>query len=238
MNKASRILLVSPHADDVAYSLGGHLVSGTIPAEYCHLLTIFTRSVFAPYHYSDSTIQGEREISELRAREDEAFALKRGLVLHRMPLEEAPLRNGLIKEEDLFIYVDHHYESKLGDWIDNLSEILVPWVSRYEIVYGPLGLGGHFDHMLVRKALQKCSEIISTLRFYEDVPYAGEMPLNEYNRQISILTVGMDSATFAENGWLDEKLASLALYKSQIAENEIASVIEAICRVSGERVWF
>jgi LmbE family N-acetylglucosaminyl deacetylase len=236
MNPLGLILLVSPHADDVAYSLGGHLASGKLPAERCQLITVFTRSNFAPYcAVSFRDIEG---VSKIRAQEDEDFARRKGLKLCRMSLEEAPLRDGIVNVDDLFVPLGGTVGTEASNMVCHLAELLKPWVLRYDLVYGPLGLGGHVDHLIVHRAMQRCLADVSRLRFYEDVPYAGEISLDEYRRQILARTDGMDHETVAENGWLDEKLASLGGYRSQIADKDLASVREAVRRASGERVWF
>ena len=230
------MLLVSPHADDVAYSLGGHLASGRLRAERCVLLTVFGRSDFAPY--ARPRPGGVTETTRLRAGEDVAFARHRGLELHRMDLEEAPLREGITDMKDLFVSpAAWGAATEPNEWLERLVVELGPLVSEYATVYGPLGVGGQFDHVLVRRVLQRSLGGGAALRLYEDVPYAGEISLNEYRSYLLTLTPGLEPETLTEDGWLEEKIESLALYESQVAEKDLASVREAARRVGGERVW-
>lgn len=228
------ILLVSPHADDVAYSLGGHLITGALPGKRCVLVTIFSLSDFAPYLLPPS---GDlRVVSQVRADEDRRFAMLHDLQLIRLDHQEAPIRDSIRHVNDLFKnhleIIDHPYLPQLRATIEGLLQL-----QRWSKVFGPLGLGGHVDHLLVREALDGLSRKHGRLFFYEDLPYAGEITVEDYHSELFLLTAGMTSTSLPPSDWLDPKLKCLELYGSQVADKDLCSVIEATDRANGERVW-
>lgn len=227
-------LLVAPHADDIAYSLGGHLAAGLFPGPATALATVFSTSAFAPYDTSTSnTIEA---ISALRRREDEAFVKLYNLRLESLGLEEAPVRLGLSDPSDVFVDVcdNAEYTNNPEVWriVDRLSQL----ATTDTRVYVPLGIGGHLDHLLVRAAAHMAFAP-NQLFFYEDVPYAGEIPFADYRRQCCVLAEGLESSTLPSGHWLGRKIAGLSIYTSQVSSKDLASVRQAAIRADGERTW-
>lgn len=164
---ASRVYL-SPHHDDVAFSLGGFVSSH--PGG--HLVNVFTRSSYlcaeplrlrAPEHVV-------RTVTELRTSEDIAFAAATGLarrdlgyteppILGRHPMDVRPV------EEDIGAIAG------LTDVLLALAETL----PEPRWLFCPLAAGAHVNHLAVRTLVLRHLPILEhnyTLAFYEDLPYA------------------------------------------------------------------
>ena len=234
VERARDILLVSPHADDVAYSLGGHLITGALPGKHCVLVTVFSVSDFAPYLLPPSG--DSRVVSQVRADEDRRFAMSHDLQLIRLDHQEAPIRDNIRHVNDLFKnhleIIGHPYLPQVRATIGGLLQL-----KRWSKVFGPLGLGGHIDHLLVRETLDSLFRKGSRFFFYEDLPYAGEIAVEDYHSELPLLTAGMASTSLPPSDWLDLKLKCLKFYGSQVADKDLCSVIEATDRANGERVW-
>lgn len=81
-----KILFLSPHADDVAYSVGG-LVAQLAMRSDLHLITIFGRSGWA----LPETSRGKSadEISAEREREDRAYCARRWIKYELLPCPDS-----------------------------------------------------------------------------------------------------------------------------------------------------
>ena len=87
MSEGVATVVISPHSDDAAYSVGGAILAGFFPRP----LLIFTPFTFS---ISGGYIQGEhdmRKVTALRTAEDEAFVNEVGARLLRSGLPEAGL---------------------------------------------------------------------------------------------------------------------------------------------------
>lgn len=218
------ILLVSPHCDDIAYSLSGALLSGRISARRCVMLVLFSESAFAPY----AEIRDRHGITALRRDEDCRFARTLGLERIDLMGEEAPLRLGIPVEE---VFAPGPTE----DVPDRLVDV---FQSRtWHQVYAPLGLGGHIDHVAARRWVEGSLSSGTPVGFYEDLPYAGELHGNDYLDSIAELTSTMLPEVVTDNGWRIAKISILWNYHSQVAERDVASVQHSTQRLGGERLW-
>ena len=98
METEIRTILVSPHSDDIAYSLGG-----TILQDYFYkpvlMVTVFTRSNFTRSNFSFGVKSDNSEIiSKIRHLEDVQFTTKNDMRFLSFPFPEAPLR-GMSRQE-------------------------------------------------------------------------------------------------------------------------------------------
>src|ERR1017187_494935 len=80
-------VLISPHADDIAYSVGGAVVAGFFPRPLL-MVTPFTLSISADFFEGPHDID---TVTKLRKAEEYAFSEKVGCRLLRLRLPEATL---------------------------------------------------------------------------------------------------------------------------------------------------
>src|SRR5438132_3690386 len=83
-------VVISPHADDAAYSIGGFIQKSILKSQI-HIVTLFGRSNFLRKTGFESDW---RSVTTLRRREDTAFATRVGLELTYFDFPEAGLRVG------------------------------------------------------------------------------------------------------------------------------------------------
>jgi LmbE family N-acetylglucosaminyl deacetylase len=221
-------IILEPHFDDAAYSMTGLLLSGVVPADAL-IVTVFTRSQFAPY----ATASGLEQISALRYEEHEKFCERMAMNHCSLGYDEAPQRGWSM--DDIF---DNRYGNDTEP--DLKQQIMYDLVSLDEgympdAVFAPLGICGHTDHLLVRE----CAEAVFPLKmsYYEDLPYAGEIPFVEYADWIIKLTKGLHPQTNRNIATLPARIELLKLYTSQVAEKDIRSVRNYIGMHQGERFW-
>lgn len=164
---------VSPHLDDVAFSVGGTLVAlGTLGWRTV-VVTAFTASVPAPTGFAldcqlDKGLRPDVDYLAVRRREDEEFARRScASELRWLGLAEAPHR-GYGSASALFgPYVDG------DDVASRLRERLAATLAEVQpdIVLAPQALGGHVDHRRVAEAVgDLCAD--GEVWWYRDVPYA------------------------------------------------------------------
>ncbi len=201
---------LSPHYDDVCFSLGAmahSLNRGT-------LVNLFTRSVYLANPDTAAKARSVDEISALRRAEDDAFATLCNLRTVELGLDEPALRgrrpHGEGVDDDLA-----QLEQPLLRTLDDLA--LGAPGSR--VLFCPAAIGGHVNHvatMLIVARHLPCIEQKYRVFFYEDLFYAAA-----FGRRIAGLlrlkrTVGRLAVRrvhpLADAG---EKLSLVAVYSSQ-----------------------
>ena len=158
---SDRILLISPHPDDIAWSLGVTVARLRAAGALLSCLTLFGRTRYAP----SSPDHGTLAASALRAREEDAWAALTGVRVERCDLPDAGLR-GFDDETEMGpepeLEIVHRVTARLRSAIDR---------ARPDLVLAPLALGGHVDHTATRHALRALDPAVDVL-WYEDLPYA------------------------------------------------------------------
>jgi LmbE family N-acetylglucosaminyl deacetylase len=165
---------LSPHPDDVCFSLGMLAARRNTGA----LLTIFSTSRFVAEAAPLPTDPASelRWVTALRQAEDRQFAGATGLRLIDLGLLDAPLR-GRDPFDDSHVTEDASLiERPLLEAIE-LATVgrpagFRPWL------FCPMGIGGHADHLAVLAAvlgnLQQLDRV-HRIAFYEDLPYASKL---------------------------------------------------------------
>lgn len=207
---ALRILAVSPHLDDAAFSAGGLLAALGAAGARVAVATVFTRSVPDPVGVA-LTGQPDRElaasIDHLALRRAEDLAAMRHLGVHdvhHLDLPEAPHR-GYVSTPDLFAGV--HQDDGVGL---RVQDLLTPLVAAADVVLGPLALGGHADHVIVRDAVRAVAG--DRVAWWRDAPYALKLETGLGGRQVPWSAADVTDV-------LPTKLAACASYSSQLGSH-------------------
>jgi LmbE family N-acetylglucosaminyl deacetylase len=223
-----RTLILEPHFDDTAYSMAGLLLTGVVGAGAL-VVTVFSRSIFAPY----AAVSGVDEISALRYREHKKFCAGISVMYRTLGYDEAPQRGWSMDNIfDTMYGKDDEMELKkriAGDFV-LLNESYMP-----DEVFAPLGISGHIDHVAVRECAEKAFP--GKIKYYEDLPYAGEIQAVEYTKWIENLTKGLQPIQNPDADNLDRRIELLKSYRSQVAEKDIKAVRNYISMHRGERFW-
>ena len=184
-----RVLVFEPHSDDAALSVGASMWQRRHDCEFT-VVTMGGRSNFTSYYYLLRDYFDPEEVSALRAAEGRLFTRLLGGHYVALPQNEAPLRyqDGRWTLEwfkthrvSIAAFTNHHSsESELHEWKAAARTMLAD--HPVEEVWLPLGIGVHTDHELTRDAVLDALiedpdlAKTSTIKLYQDVPYAAQWP--------------------------------------------------------------
>jgi LmbE family N-acetylglucosaminyl deacetylase len=246
-----KILILSPHRDDAAFSLSIAITNWLIARHTVTILNIFTRSRYAPY--SDAAFVHENDelsyVTAMRLREDEAFlrritqnlpkGLKNHLHMAHLNLKDAPIRLRIPLEavNDTRVNPADPSIEKIRKALTKQSE-----AGTMQALVVPAALGNHIDHLTVREAAQPFTANLPAA-FYEDLPYATTHPsaatdlealresAAERNDLLTPITYQLESAT-------DFKRKLVLGYASQIDDETGTLITDFAQRYNGgERLW-
>jgi LmbE family N-acetylglucosaminyl deacetylase len=234
--RMNALTILSPHRDDVVFSLAFFLSRVKALQVRITALNVFTRSDYGPR----SAISNEQDrnrcsrISILREREDRrAFRIlnPRVRVLDQGFLD-APIRRQTRVERVLGPGSVPVLETE----VSLLARALSPHIIR-SLVLCPLGLGGHVDHLTVRAAaLRICPS--PRLAFYEDSPYVRWTSRDEMLRRLNETGLELRSYLIRTNQTSRYKAHLAAQYQSQISAEEADTISRNRSRVHpGETIW-
>jgi glycosyltransferase involved in cell wall biosynthesis len=166
----SNKIFLSPHFDDLAFSLSGHLLDWRVGA----VINIFSESNYTTSKYKSRypTILDTDTVSKLRDYEDISFCKQFDLSRVNLGLSEASVRG-----------VHPFDQSDLKELSTQVGEVLIPLLLQFSedtkpekiALYCPMGIGGHVDHVATLQAVVEHYQVLSQLfdiYFYEEFPYA------------------------------------------------------------------
>ena len=235
---SARDVFLSPHCDDIAFSLGRFAATrGT-----GRLVTVFTRSNFTlDPGLANLSVEA---LTEWRWREEQKFAAACGMTQTNLGLPEAPLRGRPPMDY-----------TQASEELDALSPAILPALLGMEDeqpikhrpwLFAPMGLGGHLDHAIILQLIAANRAILSQrfrLAFYEDLPYA-----SWYDERVTGLT--RFRALFGGLAWrrlsfplgpaIQAKLDLVNLYGSQHRAAPVISDFSPHCQPPQpphEAVW-
>jgi len=163
----SEHIFVSPHRDDVCFSMGG-----LAAAVGGHLINVFTQSQYTVGTENDFSLSTVQWVTQVRRQEDWAFIQECRLRETDLQWPEAPLRG--------YAPFDGHerdgeaskLEPELVRTLDTLGNTLG---ARSLWLFAPMAIGHHRDHLIVRDIVLRNIEHLQQryhIAFYEDLHYA------------------------------------------------------------------
>ena len=160
-----RVLAVSPHLDDAAFSVGATLAALAGDGHEVTVVTCFTRSVPDPSGFAlacqlDKGLPPDVDYMALRRAENDAAMAVLGASPVYLGLPEAPHR-GYTIAADLFagVHEDDQVWRSLGAALEGHDADL--WLA-------PQALGGHVDHLQVLRAV---AGLDRPVLWWRDSPY-------------------------------------------------------------------
>ena len=212
-------LFLSPHFDDVVLSCGGTLA--LLAHQSCRviLVTVFTgdqgeAGVLSPLAQQMHALWGgAAKPMETRKREDRATTESLQAEYRWLEFPETIYRDAELKEDELLLPA---FKPREDACFESLEGALARLLAEYPraVVFAPLALGHHRDHLLVHEAIRdatRCAGNGCTLLYYEDFPYVlladRDQRLAEIGQHLEPLVVDM-AATLAERVRLTQMHAS------------------------------
>ncbi|MES2393738.1 MAG: PIG-L family deacetylase [Acidobacteriota bacterium] len=231
-----KIVVLSPHRDDAAFSLGLSVAAWVAAGHKVAVVNVCTRSEWAPFSDADSVHENDRMsfVSALRHREDEAWRRRVGnaMILVDLNLKDAPLRMHCSREEAQVVQVN--VNDKTIAKVQKAVEAL-----KAGAVAIPMGLDADVDHRTVLAAAEKLAGTLPCC-FYEELPAALSLDVDAAARELSA-RVGVElMAAFAGGGEdaVKRKMRVAVGYDSQINDATAEAIAEFATRCGGrERVW-
>ena len=109
----------------------------------------------------------------------------------------------------------YHLTNEDNELIKEISKRIVSEVAGADIVFAPMGLGSHADHIILNKAaIMALKSLKKTIYFYEEVPY-----VCYYYKLSRKSNWGQDMTpcliTISEKNW-QRKLDAIKIYRSQL----------------------
>jgi len=249
-------VMISPHPDDVAYSVGGAILSGFFPKPFL-IVTAFTVSVTAPCF---DGVHDVATVSSLRASEDEAFAKKVNSQILRLDLPDAgfdgatgrhffrlmllssllygwpPPRGAMQRSfrrgaSRVPLTLRSAFLQKLARFDRErsvLSARILSVLSEFPdaVLVSPLGLGNHPDHIVLASACKDLRHNASRMYYYEDLPYAAAYTLRQIQRYVEFLDKKLRPISVEIDLGIERKISNLLLYSSQVSPKQVDSVLE------------
>lgn len=207
------VLVISPHLDDAAFSVGPLIAKFKDHANIT-VATPFSQSVSNPQGFAlacqlDKGLGEDIDYMALRRSED--FKWSQFLGAHSLhgALVEAPHRRYDDKKK-LFgeVLLSDDAEKNLTIWFTQLITILKPLC-----IFSPLSIGHHIDHVVVLKSICALQTEIPIF-FYKDEPYASKhsdsLPL-EFK---SLITFSIHESI--SSAQVNLALKAVSLFESQI----------------------
>lgn len=238
MSARRRVLVLSPHFDDVALSLGQSLLDGALSRCRVQVRVAFGRTNWTVWVHPSR--RRAVPVSMWRRLEEGAAGLRFGYRWRAGSWEESVLRTGdldpnhlLDPERDLS---DEPLVDELATWVRGLVDGVR---RRPDVVLVPAGLGGHLDHRLLADAAARVAPTLGVpVGWYEDRPYAAWVDPAEGDRQVAsvageavpVEVSGPISAT--SQRWVRR------CYPSQIDDFFRQAMAHDLAEGNTERVWF
>lgn len=200
-----KTILVAPHADDIAYSIGGSLILDSFVKPIL-MTTIFTNSNCSRH----IKIKDNVTISRERILEDIEFANKLGIKYQSLHFYDAPLRGIL----DIYSIVDPVSDPIFQQVYVALSKLIKSY--HCELIVSPMGIGNHVDHIIVRDACRKIArENNLQIIFYEDLCYAYHMTPTQITAKARAISPSIMPYDIDITSIFNEKIKNVKLYESQ-----------------------
>lgn len=206
-------MFLSPHYDDIAFSLGNtvrEIGRGT-------LVNLFTRSINLPNPaMAKARVWTIDEISAQRDAEDARFAEACGLDRRALGLKEPPVRGRHAK--DLRGLAEDREQVRAP--LTRLLVTLGKDVDGRPVLFCPAAIGGHVNHLAT---MYTVAGMLPDLRaryrvfFYEDLPYGSSFWRRRRGLARLARTVGGLGArhVIPLGSHLAEKMRLVAMYESQ-----------------------
>ncbi|MCL6262753.1 PIG-L family deacetylase [Craterilacuibacter sp. RT1T] len=243
------VLVVEPHMDDAAFSVGGLMLARRNECRFTILSMTGVSNYTEGMGFSTPMLFPTTTVSRLRNAESALMARMIGGEHLSFSMPDAPLRYADLNKNsswsiEWFIqhslaieaFIKHRaslderciIEKLIADFIEK---------NKYEEVWLPMGLGWHSDHELTRDAwlnmLGQCAILNSSnVYLYNDVPYINEYPLHceqiidAFNKHDGCL----HSVEYEISSAMEEKKRIVGIYRSQFSPLDILPRVEYAAR--------
>lgn len=238
-----RWIYISPHFDDAVLSCGGLIWEQTHSGIPVEIWTIMAgdpppgaESSLAEQMHANWQTKNAQETVALRRGEDQNSARWVGASVYHFPFPDSIYRRsktGSLYYPDGIFVPPNPRENEL---VEEISSQVAARLQQYDTIVCPLTIGGHVDHVLTRKAIERLGR---PLWYYADVPYVLWQP-----EALAPMTEGMMGKSFFVSaqglaGWQESIAAHASQVTSLFADlSDMRQKIKDYTRlVSGLTLW-
>ncbi|MBL3659046.1 PIG-L family deacetylase [Fulvivirga sediminis] len=221
-----KLTFLSPHYDDIAFSLAGLMPLILENVDTCELINVFSNSNFIYERVSHIKLS-----THLRKNEDEIAMSSLGPIdLKYAGFDEALVRNN--KRSSLFIQGPKHLKKTDLLLISDLTNFLLK-VPEDRIMFIPAGFGGHTDHIILHEAAKPLPHCKI---YYSDLPYATDdiLYINQYG--IRSTQTKKKISVRVTSTMISLHLQVCKMYKTQFREM-FADPISKFLKINGYQLW-
>lgn len=225
-------VFVSPHLDDAVFSAGAMMLLLKSMGYAITVLNVCSEGGDLPQTLSASAYmkqvgyESSKALYEERRNEDRQALEKMGVksvmlgnveALWRKPMQVSKLTSFLARFLPEFAHVYPTYKFHIasgkirsGDrrFVQAVTEQIADHVSKDTLLFAPLGIGGHVDHIVARTAAQGVGVPVI---YWADIPYIVRPHATPSRLDISAL----EKSEISKTSLLSEKEKYCALYKTQ-----------------------
>ena len=235
----ARVVLVSPHFDDVPLSLGQSLTDGFLAEHDVTVVVVFSRTNWTQWFHPDPARWRVWAVSRLRRFEEARAGRAFGYRVVTLGVGEFLLRTG---GEDLDRLLDPSADVAADPAVEQVLGLLRPHLAGADAVATCAAVGHHVDHQVVREVgIRLLAEGRSSIAFYEDRPYAALVPAPELDAagawiaERSGAPVEVCCVSDPVRPELRDRLRRT--YRSQVDELFLAAMDADLAAGARERVW-
>ncbi len=240
------LLVLSPHLDDGVLSCGGRIAATTAAGGRVRIATLFA---------ADDPVEPANPLAVKLRR---TWALPPGEVMAARRREDEEACRRLDAEADHWDLPDALYRvdaagaplyptlgSLFGPPAPEDDELANEIAARIDdapataLVLAPLAIGGHVDHVLARRAAERCERAVA---FYEDFPYV-EWKWFALRRALGPTHAWTSDVLALTPELLERRRQAILAYRSQVpalfrsAARLGKQLRRAARRAGGERAW-
>jgi LmbE family N-acetylglucosaminyl deacetylase len=217
-NRPMRWIYISPHLDDAVLSAGGLIHDQARDGKRVEIWTLVCGfppeadpSPFAQIlHFQWGFSSAEETVRSRRVEDARAAAIVGAQAVHFDGFFDCIYRRDE-KGEPLYpmdVFVEPH--PKEADLPAKMTVALAERLQPDDVLVCPLGIGGHADHVIVRRAVERLAR---PLWYYADVPYVLNHP-SELEPSTRLMQAKRQKVS---SGGLAAWVEGIAAYASQIS---------------------
>ncbi len=212
---APKSIIISPHRDDAALSMGGRLLQ--TPRDFL-IYNVYTITSWWRFPYTNNDLPA---IEAARLAEDQLISRMTGVSMIDLGYQEAPLRGHAIKD----IFTTDPSPADMAELRPKLLNTFANLIPKHPEAdwYLPFAIGRHIDHRLARDAamdaLRHAGVDNSRIHFYEDLPYAAKGQTTDFRETHP--TTAITDEVHEIGAVIDQKIELLRAYWSQLSWGQL-----------------
>ena len=210
-----RIIYLSPHLDDAILSAGGLIRQQTqvgIPVEtWTFMAGVPPTEELAEFGKTMHQIWGygtPAEAIEIRREEDRRAAAEVGARAVHFDFLDCIYRRGK-NGEGLYADAELPLDPEDADLPAQVAQAMIAWLQPDDRLVCQLAIGGHVDHLVVRKAAEMLQR---PLTYDADIPYLLNHP-NELDQNVAGMQESLQPVSETE---LESWIAAIECYATQV----------------------